>query len=79
MVSSRTRKEQNDVKDKGRTFKRSLEELSLLCERFVPGWAAEGIQKTPTQKCSVLIRKRYCCWFMLLHACSLADQPAIHT
>lgn len=34
MVSPRTRKEQNVVKDKERTFKRSLEELSLLCERL---------------------------------------------
>lgn len=47
-VSPRTKKKQNYVKDKGRAFKRSLMELSLLCKHFVPGWAAEGIENTPT-------------------------------
>lgn len=42
-VPPRTRKKQNDVKDKGRTFKRILEELSLLCEHFVPALVVESV------------------------------------
>lgn len=43
IVPPRTRKQQNYVKDNGQTFKRILEELSLLCEHFVPELVVEGV------------------------------------
>lgn len=60
-----------------KNFSENLEKLSLLYEHLVLGRAAEGIKKIPTQKCSVLIRKRQCSLFMLLNSCFLEDQPAI--
>lgn len=44
------RKNQNDVKDKERTFKMSLDELSLMWEHCQPLQIAGGVWKLSTQK-----------------------------